>query len=112
MSVLPTPLHDLWQHSLTDVVAIALTAKDCDFVPSYTSQIGGIGYMPRGFVYPTDKSGKPMALLLQLNFAQISPYHDGSILPQQGILQVYIGNDGVLGANTYRAFFGKIRVFR
>ncbi|MBN3555850.1 DUF1963 domain-containing protein [Fictibacillus nanhaiensis] len=59
------------------------------------SKIGGFPYLPEGFSYPLDSSGKPMALLCQLNFEEI-PHLEH--FPTSGILQFYLSrNDDVMG---------------
>ncbi|MGG6297286.1 DUF1963 domain-containing protein [Leptolyngbya sp. AN02str] len=57
----------------------------------WQSKIGGNPYFPRGLDYPTDPTtGEAMALLVQLNCADL-PLIQGLDLPQQGILQFYMG---------------------
>lgn len=57
----------------------------------WQSKIGGNPYFPKGVDYPTDPTtGEAMALLVQLNCADLSPIQ-GFDLPQQGMLQFYIG---------------------
>jgi uncharacterized protein YwqG len=53
------------------------------------SSIGGTPYLPIGETIPTDKSGNPMVLFVQLNL-------EGTSLPNypnKGILQVFLGID-------------------
>lgn len=69
------------------------TKKDCykiiclDDEPSIMdNKIGGVPYYPIHEVYPVDKDGNPMALLLQVNLAEI----DLEDYPKEGILEVFI----------------------
>jgi len=54
------------------------------------SKIGGKPYWPANKEYPTDANGNPMLLLLQVNCAQAGLK---APLPEQGILQWFIGVD-------------------
>lgn len=79
----------------TSVPSIALTARrgDCGLTDS---KFGGAPYLPRGFAYPADQDGVPLRLLAQLNFDTL-PKLGG--FPQTGILQFYIGEDDLMGAD-------------
>lgn len=90
---LPKPLQTLLDISKVNRLKIDLSRTDNDFVPTLTSKIGGIGYLPIGESYPTN-AGKPLVMLAQLNFEQIRQSTDTAKLPhrlpQKGILQIYI----------------------
>ncbi len=60
------------------------------------SQLGGQPWWPKGRKLPTDKNGKPLFLLVQINCAEL-PYLDP--LPRRGLLQFFIGCDDLYGAN-------------
>lgn len=51
------------------------------------SKLGGLPYWDNTKEYPTDEEGRRMFLLIQINFGQIPTR---SILPEQGILQVFL----------------------
>jgi uncharacterized protein YwqG len=53
------------------------------------TKFGGKPYIPEGFSYP-HKNGEPMALICQLNFAEI-PHLEG--YPESGLLQIYLEID-------------------
>lgn len=100
---LPKPLQTLLDISKVNRLKIDLSRTDNDFVPTLTSKIGGIGYLPIGESYPTN-AGKPLVMLAQLNFEQISQSTDTAKLPhrlpQKGILQIYIDSqDDCYGQN-------------
>lgn len=100
---LPKPLQTLLDISKVNRLKIDLSRTDNDFVPTLTSKIGGIGYLPMGESYPTN-AGKPLVMLAQLNFEQISQSTDTAKLPhrlpQKGILQIYIDSqDDCYGQN-------------
>lgn len=90
---LPKPLQTLLDISKVNRLKIDLSRTDNDFVPTLTSKIGGIGYLPIGESYPTN-AGTPLVMLAQLNFEQIRQSTDTAKLPhrlpQKGILQIYI----------------------
>lgn len=91
---LPMPLQTLLDISKVNCVRIKLSKQDNDFVPSLTSKIGGMGYLPAGERYPVKLDGAPLVLLAQINFKELSAQVDISQLahplPKQGILQIYI----------------------
>ena len=68
------------------------TAKDCYTVtiladePAITdNKFGGMPYLPVGEAYPTDKDGKPLALLVQINLKDI----DLPDWPHEGVLEIF-----------------------
>ncbi len=81
----------------TEQTALAITATYTDAPALLASRFGGEAYWPAGVDYPCDDDGKPLALLVQLNFADL-PAHDE--LPASGLLQCFIPrNDDYYGAN-------------
>ena len=54
------------------------------------SKLGGLPYWDKAKAFPTDKGGKPMMLLIQINF---SKNRMAEPLPQKGILQFFISSD-------------------
>ncbi len=80
--------------------AIAIQATYCENPELLSSHFGGVPYWQAGVKVPCDKEGNPLALLAQLNFAEIFatiPAHTD--LPQKGILQFFIPrNDETYGA--------------
>ncbi|MCL1948945.1 MAG: YwqG family protein [Turicibacter sp.] len=79
---------ELEQTALLPTLRLKADAKTP--LTSYTSKIGGIPYMPKGFDYPLDAKGNPLCFLAQINF-QSKPPLEG--FPAQGMLQFYIGTD-------------------
>lgn len=55
----------------------------------WQSKIGGFPYFPKGNEYPVDPNGKPLLLLVQINFADV-PKLD--MFPEKGVLQIYLGD--------------------
>ncbi len=82
----------------------------------FDSKLGGVPYMPKGFVYPTAREGglcgKPLCLLAQLNFGTL-PRIEG--FPEKGILQIFAGcddddmvgfdYDNPINQNTFRVIY-------
>ena len=59
------------------------------------SKVGGVAYWPKGMDYPTDSSGRPMYMLMQLNLGDL-PKLEG--YPKAGILQFFIVIDPYYGS--------------
>lgn len=63
----------------------------------FSSKIGGIPYWDKALPYPTDKEKNPLALVLQINFADLPQDKNQTdienLLPNQGILQFFISPD-------------------
>lgn len=83
----------------------------CDYINGYCgkrtfskqlrlwqSKVGGLPYLPKNHEYPTDPDGKPLSLLVQINFEDV-PKLD--MFPEKGILQIYLGDadDYLCGIN-------------
>ncbi len=80
--------------TIQPTVTMQLTANDNLSV--WQSKVGGVPYLPLDATYPVDSNGKPLALLAQLNFAEIPNLPD---FPNQGILQFYIAAVDLYGMN-------------
>ena len=80
------------------------TATDCytlniqpDVAPGLLdSKFGGFPYWDPAMPYPADERGKKLVLLAQINFDQ---FQADEPLPQTGLLQFFIGQDDVCGAD-------------
>ena len=92
---LPQVLLDYWPAiskakrtciSITTAPAVSLTLRQ--------SKLYHYPCLPDGFQYPTDKNGRYMIPLAQINFSEC-PTLDG--FPESGYLQFYIANDDVYG---------------
>lgn len=99
----PSPtLQTLLKKSRVEMVRMVLKNSD-EKLPLTASKVGGMGYLPMGETYPSQTDGKPLALLVQINFSELSNAVDLTQLPQplpdNGILQVYIGNTDLYGAD-------------
>lgn len=100
---LPSPtLQTLLEKSRVEMVRMILKNSDGK-LPLTASKVGGMGYLPMGETYPSQADGKPLALLVQINFSELSNAVDLTQLPQplpdNGILQIYIGNTDLYGAD-------------
>lgn len=101
---LPKELQTTLAQSTQAMVRINLVAKPTDCSPNTQSKIGGLGYLPVDATYPVNDDNQPLALLAQLNFAELA--NAVAIdklprsLPSSGILQIYIDNqDDVWGCH-------------
>lgn len=102
-SQLPQPLSEVIEISQTSMVRIKLDDTG-DTLSLTDSKIGGLGYLPEHAIYPYTNAGKPLSLLVQINFAQLADSVDISQLayplPTSGILQIYIdATDELYGAD-------------
>ncbi|WP_167075109.1 YwqG family protein [Massilia aquatica] len=76
---------------------IDITLKAAQRLAPWNSRLGGPAYLPKGHAYPRDPDGVPLALLAQLNFAEM-PALDG--YPATGLLQFFIAG-GESRAHSY-----------
>lgn len=60
------------------------------------SQLGGRPWWPKGKPFPKGTDGKPLYLLIQINFAQTPVL---GAFPRSGLLQLFIGSNDHYGAN-------------
>jgi uncharacterized protein YwqG len=58
------------------------------------SKVGGRPFLPPGATLPCDSSGRPLALLAQINWRELDGLPG---CPQDGLLQVWIARDGRFG---------------
>ncbi len=81
----------------TQQTAIAMQATYCDEVDSLASRLGGLPYWQADVSFPVDRAGEPLALLVQINFAEVPAHPD---LPKAGLLQYFLPRrDDYYGAN-------------
>jgi uncharacterized protein YwqG len=64
----------------------------------FDSKFLGTPYMPKGFDYPKDPSGRPLSFIAQINFADVPAIPD---YPDSGILQFYISNDDAFSEHVW-----------
>ena len=69
----------------------AICQKDSPITP-FDSKLGGIPYWDAAKPYPTDAKGRPMTMVMQVNFEEIQIPHVDP-LPQSGMLQFFITSD-------------------
>ena len=62
----------------------------------FDSKIGGLPYWIEGKDFPKDNQGKNLFLLAQINFDKEKT---SSPLPEKGLLQFFIADDGIMGVN-------------
>lgn len=77
---------------------IEIDIENNEQVDWWQSKFGGLPYLPKGFDYPKAANGKCLFLLAQINFAEV-PLLEG--FPTQGILQFFIGDDGLYGVDRF-----------
>lgn len=74
-------------HEKTKQSCIRMTATYTPSLSRVSSQFGGTPFWPASEALPTDSNDNLMALLVQINFADV-PHHPD--LPDSGILQIFI----------------------
>ncbi len=62
----------------------------------WQTKFGGYHYLPKNCEYPKRWDGKYLYLLAQINFGELPHLDD---FPEQGILQFYIGDEGLYGCD-------------
>ena len=72
-------------------LSFAICQKEKTITP-FDSKLGGIPYWDAAKPYPTDAKGRPMAMVMQVNFEEIQIPHVDP-LPQSGMLQFFITSD-------------------
>ncbi len=81
----------------TRLESIAIKATPSRDLTFQNSSFGHKPFLPADFPYPTDKEGKPMFPLAQINFSEAPHLHG---YPTSGYLQFYISaSDGSMGIN-------------
>ena len=70
--------------------SVSLKLKPSDSLKLWQSKVGGEPYLPLGTEYPCNPNGTPLALLAQINFAEMPSMPD---YPDKGILEFYIDVD-------------------
>lgn len=58
-------------------------------LPTGASKYGGLPDVPEGFEWPTDKQGRPLSLMMQVNCAEIAPLDKDHLLPPSGMLYFF-----------------------
>jgi len=83
-------------HKLPQIVVQPTRAKD---LAPWVSKLRGLPYWPKGAEYPCDIDGQPMAMLVQLNFAELPPLPG---YPRSGLLQFFISITPDEGPSPHR----------
>ena len=76
---------------------IKIKAKKTKKLPLTASKFGGVPYWLPEMPYPVDKNGEKLALLAQIDLAELPPLPD---FPTTGLLQFFISNDDLAGLDT------------
>ncbi|MET3029070.1 DUF1963 domain-containing protein [Flavobacterium sp. UW10123] len=94
--------NDLLKYKL-DFIKIEAKPIEKETILNFTqSKFLGKPYLPIGFEYPKDNSGKPMVLLAQLNFSEIPRLEN---YPEKGILQFYIPSEDWYDMDDYKIIY-------
>lgn len=88
------PYRTQFEASAIEYIRVMATPMAEEELSLTQSKFGGYPYMPTGFKYPTTSEGEMMALLAQINFAEVPPFPD---FPDQGILQFFVLGDDSVG---------------
>lgn len=80
----------------TRTISYALVIQKDSRPDIFDSKFGGVPYWDKNKEYPQDLEGSKMMLLAQINFDRAEV---DERLPQQGMLQFFISNDDLFGAD-------------
>ena len=83
---------------MTTRQVIRIETEDADNLPITASKYGGMPYIPSDGMPPSDKDGRQLRLLAQLNMAEL-PGND--FMPKEGILQFWALNNNMYGLEEY-----------
>lgn len=97
----------------TEQPVVRLAAHPGAPLTPWSSKVGGVPYRPRDSAWPQSReaSPRPLVFLAQINLADANA--GGKALPEfpaQGILQFFILNGGLYGANLDQPLAGEYRV--
>jgi uncharacterized protein YwqG len=93
---------DLQMYKLSYVEIKAIPLQNRESTMFAQNKFLGKPNLPVGAEYPRDKTGKPMILLAQLNFAEIPKIED---YPEKGFLQFFVSADGWYDMDDYEITF-------
>ena len=80
-------------------------SKAAEPLPVTVSKFGGVPYLPVDVEAPTDSDGNPMAMIAQINCAELP---ENPIYPPTGMVQFWIGGGddwGLGGENDRRVIY-------
>ncbi len=87
---------------------IRVKAEKAEGLGLTDSKFGGLPYWEKGRECPCTSDGKPLFMIVQMNFAQMNSAQAGGevalskefpLLPETGILQFFIASDDLMGLN-------------
>ncbi|MBR5939659.1 MAG: DUF1963 domain-containing protein, partial [Neisseriaceae bacterium] len=78
----------------TAMPIIKIKPKKAKKLPLTASKFGGVPYWDLQKPYPVDDNGNQLALLAQIDLAELPPLPD---FPEKGLLQFFISNDDLAG---------------
>ena len=70
----------------------ARTALEPDGMEARASKLGGVPFSPAGYAWPTDRDGRRLHFVAQVNFAEAPPLRGPGLpagFPTEGLLQVF-----------------------
>lgn len=85
-------LHTVRDYALSHAVDVLCLAPGEPSPPAGGSRAGGDPELPPGTPWPT-VDGQPMVFVAQLNLAEIAPLDPQGLLPKNGALLFFFGND-------------------
>jgi uncharacterized protein YwqG len=105
--ITPAELEELrdWLAAET-LPAILLHPADAPILPGGT-RIGGPAWLPDGTEWPLSRDGRPMEFIAQLDFGELPRIPD---FPEAGLLQFFIAQDDLYGADLDQPERGDIRL--
>ncbi len=97
---------DMLTQNKRQCIYYAFTPQNTSPLPIGSSKFGGQPDVPDTFRWPTDKSGRPLSLLLQIDCADTAPHDEEHLLPSSGHLYFFYE----LGEMDWESKNGNVRV--
>jgi len=90
------------KYALETIVINAKPSKKDEPTKITESKFLGKPYLPLNVEYPKDKTGKPMIMLAQINFAEIPKLE---LYPDKGIFQLFVASEDWYDMEDYKILF-------
>lgn len=96
-------LHPVKDYALKNMVAVLTFALGEAAPEPHASRVGGEPHLPPSIEWPT-MNGQPMIFVAQINLAEATPHDPYGLLPTDGMLYFFFGNDEPSTHMPHRVF--------
>ena len=80
---------ELYLSAKRDAIQISFKDNNTGALATGCSKYGGMPDVPEGFEWPLDDAGRPLALLVQIDCADLAPLDNEALLPHSGQLYFF-----------------------